>query len=115
MPYYPDEQWTHASRSEPLHLWNDRFVDESFGGVEADAIQSVAECPRRRERGADTVVVKVHECDQTSRRIALVGELPRRENGVAVIRGDQRVRHRADAFGAPPRRLRIGGDADRAG
>ena len=25
------------------------------------------------------------------------------------------MRHRADAFGAPPRRLRIGGDADRAG
>ena len=41
-----------------------------------------------------------------------LGELRRREHGVAAVRGDQRVRHRADAAAAPPGRLRVGGDAD---
>ena len=41
-----------------------------------------------------------------------LGELRGREHGVAAVRRDQRVRHGADAPAAPPRRLRVGGDAD---
>ena len=39
-------------------------------------------------------------------------ELRRREHRVAAVRRDERVRDGADAPAAPPRRLRVGGDAD---
>ena len=47
--------------------------------------------------------------------IDVLGELPRGEHRVAVVGRDERVRHRADARGPPPARLRIRRNADRAG
>ena len=43
------------------------------------------------------------------------GERPRAGHRVAAVGGDERVRHRADPAAAPPRGLRVGPHADRAG
>ena len=59
------------------------------------------------------VVLEVDEHGDVHRAGVAVREGPRRRGGVAAVRGDQAVRHGADAPAAPPRRLRVGRDADR--
>ena len=67
------------------------------------------------ERGAHAVVVEVDEHGHVHLVAEAADERARRRHGVAAVGRDQPVRHRADAAAAPPRRLRVGGDADRAG
>ena len=63
---------------------------------------------------AHRVVLEVHEDGDVHVGIGVLGELRRGEHRVAAVGGDQRVRHGADAPSAPPRRLRVGRDADLA-
>ena len=67
---------------------------------------------RDLERRPHGVVLEVDEHDDVEVVRRPLGELRRREHGVAAVGGDQRVRDGADAAAAPPRRLRVGGDAD---
>ena len=48
-------------------------------------------------------------------RAERLDEAPRRQHGVAAVGRDQAVGHGAHAAAAPPRGLRVGRDADRAG
>ena len=65
------------------------------------------------ERGRHRVVGEVDEHGHVHVVPEALGELARGEHGVAPVGGDQPVRDGADAATAPPRRLRVGGDADR--
>ena len=104
----------HPGRPELAHLVDERTVDEVFGGVEPDAPEIVAERVRDLDRGADRVVLEVHE----HRDVHLFRELPCKGlcggDGAARVRRDQPVRHCPDASPTPPRRLGVGGHADGA-
>jgi hypothetical protein len=97
------------------HLLPQRPVDERVARVQAHTPEVVAERVGDVERGAHGVVVEVDEHGDRHLPGVLRGERPRRRDGVAGVRGDEAVRDRAHARAAPPRRLRIGRHADRAG
>ena len=86
-----------------------------LGGVEANAPEPVAEGVRHLERRAHRVVLEVHEHGHVHLVGEAVGPGARGGDGVAAEGRDQAVRHGADAAAAPPGRLRVGRDADRAG
>ena len=107
------EPLVHPRRLEVAQLLPERAVDEHLRRVEPHAPELRAERARNVERRLHGVVLEVDE----HRDVHVVGgplrELRRGEHGVAAVGRDQRVRHRADAAAAPPRRLLVGGDADR--
>ena len=105
--HLPDEPLVHAGRLEVAHLVEERAVDERLRRVEPHAPEPVAERVRDLERRAHRVVLEVDEHRDVHVGRRPLGELLRREHGVAAVRRDQRVRHRADAAAAPPRRLLV--------
>ncbi len=101
--------------AERAHVVPERAVDHGLARVETDAPEALAERPRAGEAGGDAVVVPVDQRRDVDLGVVDVGERRRRRDGVAAVRGDERVRHRADALAAPPGRLRVGAHADGAG
>ena len=67
------------------------------------------------ERGADRVVLEVDQHRDVHLVVVAVGEHLGRLDRVAAVGGDQPVRDGADPAAAPPRGLRVGRHADRAG
>src|SRR6266480_2453820 len=115
LAHVPDEPRVDPRRLEGAHLRNHRLVHQGLRRVDPYAIEPLAQRARHLERRPDAVVLEVDEGDETHAAVHELGELFRGEHGVAAVGGDERVRHRADAFGAPPRSLRVGRHADRAG
>src|SRR5262245_12561248 len=113
--HVPDELRVDAGGLEETHLRHDGAVDQRLRGVEPHAVEALPQSPRHGERRFHAVVFEIDERDETDLRIHELRELERRLDGVAVVGGDQGMRHRADPLRAPPRRLGVGRHADRPG
>src|SRR5258706_5957635 len=115
LAYLANQHVVHAGRREVAHLVPEGAVHQLLGGVDADSPEVVADGVRDLDRGPHRGVVEVDKHGH----VHLVRVLPRpglrRLDGVATERRDQRVRDGPDGAPAPPRRLRVGRDADRAG
>ena len=111
-PHLADEPLVDASRVEVAHLLPERAVDEQARRVEPDAPEARPQRAGDVERSSHRVVVEVHEDGDAEVFVRPVRELRRRQDGVAAVGSDEGVRHGADAAAAPPRRLRVRGDAD---
>src|SRR5438046_1881031 len=85
-----------ARRLEGAHLRNHRLVDERLRRVDPHAVEPLAQRARHLERRPDTVVLEVDEGDEAHVPVHELGELLRREHGVAAVGGDECVGHRAD-------------------
>src|SRR6185437_1987936 len=93
----------------------------SFGGDVVRATLQFARYCREAALNIDVVsltddhivviIGKTHDVDVQRRFAAVSRELKRRAHHVATKRRDHRVRHRANASTAPPRAIRIRGDA----
>ncbi len=110
-----DQALVDTAGVEVAHLAPQGAVDERRRRVEPHAPELRAERMRDGEGGAHRVVLEVDEDDDVRVVGRELGELLRGEHRVAAVGRDQRVRHGSDPDAAPPGRLRVGGDADRAG
>ena len=110
-----DQAGVDAGGLEAAHLVPQRAVDEQLGGVQAHAPQLALERLGHLERGGHRVVDEVDQHGDVHVAVEVLGELDRGLDGVAAVGGDQAVGDGADPAPAPPGRLGVGGDADRAG
>ena len=99
-----DEALVDASRVEVAHLLPERAVDELAGRVEPNAPELRTERVRDRQSRGDRVVLEVDEHRDAEVVGRPLGELLRREHGVAAVGGDQRSAGRCRRRGRPTRR-----------
>src|SRR5439155_16969239 len=113
-PYQGAELGVDPARVKVAHQLLDADVDHGLRRVQADSPEPVAQRARHLERGANAVVLPVDEDYKVDAGVDVFRVFLGRQDGVAVVGSDQRVRHGAHSLAAPPGRLGIGGNADRA-
>jgi len=97
-----------TARVKVAHQLLDADVDHRFRGVEADSPEPVTQGSRQRQRRPNAIVVPVDEDNEVHAGIHELCILLGGQDGVAVVRGDQRMGDGAGALAAPPGRLGIG-------
>ena len=103
-----------AARIEVAHQRLQAHVDHRLRGIEAHTPEPVLERACHLERGPDAVILEVDQDHDVDVGIDMLGIFLCRDHAIAAVGGDQRMGNRSLAFAAPPGRLRVGRDADRA-
>jgi hypothetical protein len=97
VPDVPHEVRIDSRRPEGAHPRDDRPVHQILRGVDAHAPEAVAQFARDVEAGRHTIIVVVDQRDDLHLGIHVLGELLRRERGIAMVGGDESVRDRTNA------------------